>query len=133
MENSPWTLQMEINGGQTTLTARLHKRTEFKILCERVEMKTPDGAVQALGKVSFTTAGLRGACQRLTIPLNEDRLLLEGKAEVQMQQGTPPAETTVELKGDQLHLRLQAPAAENPGLRPATFSFPLPGLAPQGP
>jgi hypothetical protein len=111
-ENSPWTLQWERAGGQTTLLARLHKRIEFRIVCDGVKMETPDGPAVAVGKVSFTAPGLKGTCNRLTLSLNGDSLVLEGKAELQVQQGGAIELTgsAVELKGEQLTLRLQPPA-----------------------
>jgi hypothetical protein len=122
--NSPWSLQMEIVGGRTVLTAHLHKTQEFRITCQRVEMKTPDGSVLAVGQVTFAGPGISGACDKLTLPLSDDRMLLEGKAEVQIEQrsttdargefyrGMPTP--TAELKGEQLTLRLTAPPASPP-------------------
>jgi hypothetical protein len=159
LENSPWTLQMEIAGGQTTLTARLHKKTEFRIVCERVEMKSPDGAVVAVGKVTMTGPGLKGTCNRLTVGLSGDSLMLEGKAEVQIQQGGPMdfASPAAEVKGEQISLRLQQPAQTQTQPQPlqpaagqpaggqpvggqpsgppwnAVPAFPSPGLNPSGP
>ncbi len=108
---SPWSLQMELAGAQKVLTAKLHKRTEFRILCDQVEMKTTDGAVAAVGKVSFTAPGLKGTCQRLTIGLGGDSITLEGKAELQVQQGATPefGGGAAELRGEQFTLRLQPP------------------------
>src|SRR5262249_44738482 len=80
---SPWLLNMGMAGGQTHLTAVLRPRTagqavaEFRVLCDRIEMRAPDGTVQAIGKVTFIGAGLRGTCQRLTLPLGETRIIFE--------------------------------------------------------
>lgn len=113
-EVSPWSIQMEIAGGQKVLTARLQKRAEFRIICDQVEMKTLDGAVVALGKVTFTGPGLKGTCNRLTFGLSADSLVLDGKAEVHVQQSNP-ADPAIELSGEQLTLRLPQPIA---GLTP---------------
>jgi len=77
-------------------------------------MKTLDGAVVAMGKVSFTGPGLKGTCSRLILGLTADSLVLDGKAEVQVQQSNP-AEPAIELKGEQLMVRLHEPVA---GLTP---------------
>jgi hypothetical protein len=130
-ENSPWSLQWEMANGQTTLTARLHKRLEVRITCERAKMDTPDGTVVALGKVSFIGGGVRGTCNRLIIGLAGDSLVLEGKVEVQIQQSGSPdfAAAGAELKGEQIALRLlpnggavpaqMFPAPPPPALQPA--------------
>ncbi len=86
-ENSPWTMHWEIADGHTTLTARLNKRLEFRIVCDRVKLESPDGALMAIGKVHFTGPGMKGKCDRLTISLVADSLVLDGKAELQVQQG----------------------------------------------
>lgn len=136
IENSPWMLQMEIVSGQTLLIAKLRKQVEFKIMCDRVEMKAPGGAVQAVGKVSVSGSGLKGTCDRLTLPLAEDRMLLEGKAEVSIedQAGSPASPSPSqrwELRGEQLNVRLsQLPALQGtlpaPKLMPASLLEPAP-------
>jgi hypothetical protein len=109
---SPWTLQWEINDGRTTLTAKLHKRVDFRIECDGVKMETQDGALVAVGKVAFSGPSLRGTCDRLTVSLGSDNLVFEGKAELHVQQGNPTdiAVPTAELKGERFALRLQQTA-----------------------
>jgi hypothetical protein len=115
-ESSPWTLQMEIAGGQKVLTARQGKQIEFRILCDHVEMKTTEGAVVAVGHVVVTGPGLKGVCNRFILRLASDSVTLDGKAEVQIQQGNvvEPAGQVVVLKGEQLTLRLQQAAPVTP-------------------
>ena len=108
LDNSPWSLQMEIVEGRTLLRARLHKSAEFKVLCDRVEMKAPDGAVQAVGKVTLTGPGVTASCQRLSLPLAADQLVLDGQAEAKIADAAVPgAESRAawELKGEHLTLR----------------------------
>jgi hypothetical protein len=119
--NSPWSLQMEIAGGQKVLNARLNKRSDFRIVCDHLEMKTLDGAVVAMGKVTFTGPGLQGSCNRLTLGLIGDSLVLDGKAEVRVQQGGS-SDPVAELKGQQLMLRLQQPAAGLTPVQPLTVT-----------
>jgi hypothetical protein len=108
-DSSPWSLQWELADGHTLLIARLNKRLEFRIECERVKMESPDGAVLAIGKVSFIGPGVKGTCQQLTIGLAGDILVLDGKAQIQVQQGNPSdlAIPTVELAGERVSVRLQ--------------------------
>jgi hypothetical protein len=79
----PWLLHTETAGDQTLLVAKLRRPAstrplaEFRILCDRLETKSPGGDVQAVGRVTFAGAGLKGACQRLTVRLQESRLVFE--------------------------------------------------------
>lgn len=88
MAPSPWAVNMEMVGTQTQLIARLKQASidkrpmiEFRIQCDRVEVKSP-GAVQAIGKVTVLGAGLKGTCQRLTLPLHETQLIFEEHAKI---------------------------------------------------
>jgi hypothetical protein len=100
LDNSPWSFQMEIVDGRTILRARLHKNAEFKVLCDRVEMKVPDSGVQAVGNVTIHGPALSASCQRLTLPLSGEHILLEGQAEAKIQDGSG-----WEIKGERLNLR----------------------------
>jgi hypothetical protein len=75
-----WIVQMETLGNRKLLTAKLSKpgpAIEFSILCDRVETKGPEGDVHAVGKITFTGPGFKGACQRLTLRMREPRLMFE--------------------------------------------------------
>jgi len=84
---SPWQLSMEIIGTRTQLFAKLRQPgnstiiAEFKITCDRVEMKAPGGELQALGKVTVVGAGLNATCNRLILPIHETRLIFEEQAQ----------------------------------------------------
>jgi hypothetical protein len=79
----PWLLHTEAVGDQTLLVAKLRQPAsarplaEFRVLCDRLETKGSGGDVQAVGRVTFAGAGLKGACQRLTLRLHESRLVFE--------------------------------------------------------
>jgi hypothetical protein len=107
-DTSPWTFQMDFSEGRTLLLARLRQGPEFKVLCDRVEMKAPDGAVQTVGKVALTGPGVTATCQRLTLPLSGEPLVLEGQAEVRFDEG---AQLGWELKSELLRLRLRPGSA----------------------
>jgi hypothetical protein len=144
-DHSPWTLNWEIAGGQTKLTARLNQRLEFHIVCDRLKMETPDGAVVALGKVSITGPGVKGKCNKLAIGLAGDSLVLEDKVELQVQQGSPTdlLSSVAELKGELIALRLQQPTgsiaplglpgAASPAAAPATAPTGSPAVSPARP
>lgn len=139
---SPWMLQWEINDGRTTLTAKLNKRVDFRIVCDGIKMETQDGALVAIGKVAFSGPGLKATCDQLTVSLGSDSLVFEGKAELHVQQGNPTdlAVPTAELKGERFALRLQqtagnlVPAQAPAQALPNIHSEPLvPAQAPQPP
>jgi hypothetical protein len=151
-ESSPWSLQWELADGHAVLTARLYKRLEFRIQCDRVKMDSPDGAVLAIGKVSFSGPGVKGTCKQLTIGLAGDTIVLEGQGQLQVQQGNPSdlAIPTVELSGERLSVRLQqltggvgaaqafpgAPTTPTPGVGnavPTPFTVAPLGLEKKGP
>jgi len=129
---SSWLMNMEEVGPQTQLTAKLRSPAlEFTILCDRVEMK--GGTVLALGKVTFAGAGLKGQCQRLTLPRHAAQLLFEEQVNL-----TQDAKLGANLRGERILWELNAPAVEpQPQVLPieplpsSTFpTFPLiPGLA----
>jgi hypothetical protein len=86
---SPWVLYTEAVGKQTLLVAKLQgpkSVVEFRILCDRIETRGND--VVALGNVAFSGSGLRGDCQRLTLPLLETRLLFEEQVHIRQDAGS---------------------------------------------
>lgn len=120
---SPWLLNMEVVGNQTQLIAKLRQpvfgrpAVEFKILCDRVEMKAPGDVVQALGKVTFAGAGLQGSCQRLTLPLHETQLVFEEQAQI-----VQDANLGSILRGDRIVWEASTISAETqPLVTPAEF------------
>jgi hypothetical protein len=79
---SPWTMHMETVEGKTVLHAVVHRKARFKIVCERLDLQSPRGTVLAVGQVQLSGEGFQGMCERLSIPLNDDRLILEGNAQM---------------------------------------------------
>lgn len=135
LDKSPWSLHMEIVGGQTLLRASLHKKIEFRILCDRVEMKAPEGGVQALGRVSVSGGGVTASCQKLTLTLTGETLLLEGQAAATIAAPSGGAAPAWELKGEALSLRLAnlPRAAEAPAAAPPVALPGLPNALPEPP
>jgi hypothetical protein len=137
IQQSPWLLNMEVVGTQTQLIARLRQQSaglspaEFKILCDRVDMQAAEGAVQAVGKVTFFGPGLKGTCQRLTVPVAEMRIIFEESVEV-THQGPPDTRTAYPyiLRGEKIVWELpeavRAAAMIESEVRPARFTLPLP-------
>lgn len=80
--DSPWTMHVETVGGKTVLQAIVHRKARFKVTCDRLDLQTPRGTLLAVGQVQIAGEGFMGACERLSIPLHDDRLILEGNAQV---------------------------------------------------
>ena len=59
---------------------------------------------EALGAVKITSSGLEGTCDRLAIAWQEDRVVLDGKAQLKCQREGQD----IELRAEQLSLRLSA-------------------------
>jgi hypothetical protein len=111
-KTSPWTLHIEVVDDMTIVTATVNKKHEFKVVCQNLEVMTGKDAFKASGKVKISGDSINGSCERLAISLTDDRLVLEGGAEVQIQKtitqvssddGKPAA---FELKGETLNLRI---------------------------
>src|SRR5262249_43657087 len=102
VENCPWTLRLEIVKGKTKLTASIGKKVQFRVLCDKLNLQAPRGSIEALGAVKITSSGLEGTCDRLAIAWQEDRVVLDGKAQLKCQREG----NDLELKADQLSLRL---------------------------
>ena len=127
--DSPWTMHLEAVDGKTVLQVVVHRKARFKIVCDRLDLQAPRGTMLAVGSVQLSGEGFQGACDRLSIPLHDDRLILEGNAEVgirtqplalidESREGLPPlvdprrldersssAVPILHLKGDHLDLR----------------------------
>jgi hypothetical protein len=96
--------------GQTVVTAMVNKKHEFRIVCQSLDLQTGKGTLRAIGKVQISGDALNGTCEQLAIGLHDDRLVLEGGAEVRIQKlptnvsDAKPA--AFELKGETLNLRI---------------------------
>jgi hypothetical protein len=99
---SPWTLQVEVVDGKTILTAFTSKDAKFRVSCDKLDLQAPRGHMKAVGAVSISSSGLQAACDSLTINLQEDLMLLEGKAQMKCLRD----KRELEMKADRFSLRL---------------------------
>jgi hypothetical protein len=98
----PWTLHLAVVKGRTILTAQAGKDASFKVECDLLELKAPQGNIQATGNVKISSDALEGSSERLTVNLQEDQVSLEGRAAlIARRQGE-----NMEIKGERLSLRL---------------------------
>jgi hypothetical protein len=110
LKNCPWSLQVDMVDGRTVVTATVNKKHEFKIVCESLDMQTGKGTLKASGKVQISSDSMNGACEHLEIPLMEDRLVLEGGAEVRIANDAANIsnvkQAAFELKSQTLNMRI---------------------------
>jgi hypothetical protein len=99
---SPWKLRVEIIDGRTQLTARTENGMELQVRCEKLSLVRPQGNIEAAGKVELTGKELEGRCDRLTIDWEEERVSLEGDAQVTSHRNGQE----LELRGPRLDMRL---------------------------
>jgi hypothetical protein len=90
--------------GRTQLEAGTDKGTQFTITCERLNLQTPDGKVEASGEVKVTGPSVEGACDKLMLSWSDERVMLQGKVRLKCQQDG----REVDLTGDQLSIKLAA-------------------------
>jgi hypothetical protein len=97
---SAWLVQSVKVGNQTLLIARVRESRqaiEFRIQCDRVENNGPDGSVQAIGRITFAGAGIKGACQRLTVMGRDARIVFDEQVYIEQD-----AFASSNLRGDRV-------------------------------
>jgi hypothetical protein len=109
-----WTMQMEQVEGRSIVRATIGKKHEIRIECDVMDYQTQKGVFVSQGKVELSGVSVQCRCDRLTINLNDDRLVLEGKAEIRTfkerkyekeEELGNPERILLELNGEQLSLR----------------------------
>jgi hypothetical protein len=98
----PWRFQIEVVSGRTQLTARTGDVVQLQVACDNLDMQAPRGAIQASGAIKLTSPGLEGTGERLTINLPEDKVILDGKAQLRARREAQE----LELQADRLSLRI---------------------------
>lgn len=111
----PWNLTMEIIDGRTHLTARNGNEVQFKVECEKLDLQSPHGRMEASGKVKIASECLDGTCDRLTISWQEDVVVLE---KVQMKCKLEGHEA--DLQAPSLRLRLSRVIPPTPPVTPVS-------------
>lgn len=100
----PWTLRVQIIEGKTHLEARTDKEVQFRVVCERLNLQAPDGAIEARGSVKVSAPSLDGTCDQLSISWLTDRVDLSGQVRVTCRKEGQE----VEMTGDKLSVKLTA-------------------------
>jgi hypothetical protein len=109
-----WTMQMEQVDGRNIVKATIGRKHEIRIECDVMDYQTQKGVFVAHGKVQLSGVSVQCRCDTLTINLNEDRLVLQGKAEVRTfkerkyekeEEVGNPERVLLDLTGEHLSLR----------------------------
>lgn len=140
---SIWSFQVDPVDKRMQVRARIwwSKKKELFLECDHADLHTEKGMFQASGKVMLEGDHFEGRCDRLLIALAEDRIQLEGNAEIVLlkpqpyhakdMKGVPPdRELLVELKGPQLTLRWPELTSKQAGKDAGKTLKPLPPLDP---
>jgi hypothetical protein len=67
----PWDLTVKIVDGRSQLTVADGRAVKLTIVCDKLDVKAPAGAIQAAGQVVVQSEGLSGICDALSISWQE--------------------------------------------------------------
>ena len=100
--SSPWTFHLEIVDGKNVITAKIGQTVQIRVLCNKVDIQSPGGSIQAQGNVLVNGPDLKATSERLTIQLQDEFIVLEGKAQIEYQS----EKQVMELRSDRFSVRL---------------------------
>jgi hypothetical protein len=81
----PWKLNLEVVNGMTQLEMRQGDELLMRVQCERLDLHTPAGGLQALGKVTVTGPCVEARCDRLTLAWPSGQVALDGSVRLAFQ------------------------------------------------
>lgn len=97
----PWSLSVKIVNGRTHLTAQNGDEIKFTIVCDGLNVETPNGRIVANGTVGLKSASLEGSCDKLTLSwLDEEVVMTKVSLRCNLDQ------QVAEMHGEQLRLTL---------------------------
>jgi hypothetical protein len=123
----PWVLRMEIVDGRPRVEARSETATQLRIDCDKLLLRSPDGDIEANGKVTVSAGTLEGSCDRLVLTWSDSKITLSGKVQLKGKQD----EQALELNADGVSMKLSQLAPKKDGIVPT--SYPAPAPIPQPP
>jgi hypothetical protein len=98
----PWSVALEIIDGRTHLKLHNGKDMKLTVSCDKLDVQTPRGRIEASGKVKFTSDNIEGTCERLTISWQEEDVVVLEKVQLKCKLEGQAAE----VAALQLRLRL---------------------------
>jgi hypothetical protein len=74
----PWRLTVEVVNGLTQFELRHGEELLMRVQCEKIDLHTPAGGLQAVGKVVVTGPCVEARCDRLTVAWPTGQVALDG-------------------------------------------------------
>src|SRR5258708_176271 len=74
----PWTLSLGVIDGLTQLEMRHGEELLMRVQCEKLDLRTPAGGLQATGRVAVTGPCVEARCERLTVAWATGQVALDG-------------------------------------------------------
>jgi len=126
--NCPWLMSLQIVEGRSRLEARTEAGVELRISCGKLNLRYPDGDIEANGHVSFVAGHMEGTCERLTLSWRDSKIMMVGNVRMKGRQDNQE----VDLAGDSMTFRLTTlgKSRRDSIIAPASYSTPAP-LLPQ--
>jgi hypothetical protein len=81
----PWKVVLEVVNGLTQFELRHGDELLMRVQCERLDLHTPAGGLQALGKVTVTGPCVEARCDRLTVAWPTGQVALDGAVRLAFQ------------------------------------------------
>jgi hypothetical protein len=78
----PWKLHLEMVAGLTHFELRHNDAVQMRVQCEKLELQSPQGGLQASGRVAVSGPCLEASCDRLLISWQAGQIALEGHVRV---------------------------------------------------
>lgn len=98
----PWRLKIEMVGGLTQLDICRGDELQLRVQCEKLDLQTPAGGLQASGKVRVSGPCVEACGDRLTIVWGSGHIAMEGHVRLICQNG----QTKTELGAESIVFRL---------------------------
>lgn len=120
----PWNMSLQIVEGRSRLEARTETGVELRISCGKLQLRYPDGDIEAQGHVVFAAGNMEGSCERLTLTWRDSKIVLIGNVRLKGRQDNQE----VDLTGDSMTFKLvQTGQPRRPGtIQPVSGSQPAP-------
>jgi hypothetical protein len=115
-------IMLRVGDGKPMFEVRSGDELLMKVLCEKVDVKSPMekgqslSSVRATGKVRFVGFGAEGTCDELSFLAGSGEVQLNGGVKISVKDKLGRVET--ELTGDKINYRLDAASALTGGMKP---------------
>lgn len=78
----PWKLHLEMVAGLTHFELRHNDAVQMRVQCEKLDLQSPQGGLQASGRVAVSGPCLEASCDRLLVSWQSGQIALEGHVRV---------------------------------------------------